>query len=655
MRKIPIFRTVIIALVAGLGVCAFFAFRTLSDDQHLFVMELNHTLLQSTTTRVKSEMKTRLTELETFIPRVFAAAPKNAYKKENFFADLRPQLRDELVAVTFFRLVDNTKIEVFRQYRNQRTLKKRHLGPEALTSVFQTRPVALKEFYENKKLILMNRSIRATGKKGEVEFNLITIVMDGAFIPGAPPGIAVVVDLAPDFLRAILRDTEIADIFLVFADGKMFCHTDPVLMREYSERPLNHPMIARLKSGPPVKEALEMKAGDSYYFVSAAESGFENIYAITQTKKNHFLLIARILMGKGAALGMAALGLLLVLVVIVAKVFKRGPKKASADQDAPAADRRVAERRAAERRTATPKSAASRSPSPEEAPGANEILSSEESRAHLYFPGADSPSALTGVRQTTEHFEFHVGEVRPAELPKNLIRDALDLTKKALAEAAEKKLGPGDTLAHCNAMLHGTFRGRLFLTLAIGHLDLITGKFEIATAGHPPPLRFKPVSGEASSSDKEDKRKIEVLLARGERLGTKAEVGYPSVVYQLEPGDRLLAFTQGSVEAKNRKGEPWGTEGIAGAFLSGVESGGGLPKVAGALEAHVSGGLPRGDWAILWIEWNRRLAESPQETALLADEPVARESIPPETRQEYLYTREIAAEAETETILKKAA
>lgn len=259
-----------------------------------------------------------------------------------------------------------------------------------------------------------------------------------------------------------------------------------------------------------------------------------------------------------------------------------------------------------------------------------------------------------------------MGEVRPAELPKPLIRDALDLTRAALDEAAKKNLGPGDTLSHCNAKLHGAFRGRLFLTLAFGRLDMVTGKFEIATAGHPPPLRFKPVNGKSESTDKgverkagtEPKQKIEVLLARGERLGTKSEVGYPSVVYQLEPGDRLLAFTQGAVEAKNRKGEPWGTEGIAGAFLSGVQSGDGIASLARGLEAHVGGGLPRGDWAVLWMEWNQRATRTP----LVTDAGVETEAGGPvpdpvahETRQDYLYSRETAAEGETETSLRKAA
>ncbi len=646
MRKLPFFGAAVSLLFVTMCVFSFSAFQTLSEDQRLFMMELNQSLLQNSTSQLQTAMKSRLGELENFIPRVFNASPNPARKAEDFFHGLRPQLKEELAAVTFFKRTE-TGVTMFRQYRNQRLFKRKSLGADTLSTVYQARPIPFRDFYQTKRFMVMNRSIRTAGKKGDVELNLITMLMDGAFIQGAPPDMMVVVDFAPEFIRELFKQSEIAELFLVFSDGRIFCHLDPKTMREYSERPMNHPMVSRLKIGPPIKETLEVKIGNDAYYVSAGETGFESVYAVTQTKKGGVFLVVNTLKDKKTALAAAASGLLLLLVLLIGFLGKR--RAVPAEQPAPA-PMPLAPRQGA---GVAPKKArgASSEPNPEKSERFKDHLKTEHARVQLYYPGADSPSALAGARQSETRFEFYIGEVRPAELPKPLIKDALDIAQGALAEAASKNLGPGDTLTLCNAAIHRSFRGRLFLTLAFGHLDMVTGKLEMATAGHPPPLRFKPVSATGGSSDKGEKRRIEVMLARGERLGTKSEVGYPSVLYQLEPGDRLLAFTQGSVEAKDRQAKPWGTEGIAGAFLAGVEKGGGIARVAGGLEAHVSGGLPRGDWAILWIEWNQRaeakIAAQATETAI--------EEVDPATRQETLYSRTTKADKETDSDFNKAA
>lgn len=284
MRKILKFEALVVCLVLTLSVCAFFTFRNFSEDQRHLASHLNQKLLQSVRSRIPTELKTRLVELELFIPRVYSAKPNLAHKKDDLFADLRPQLRNEVAGVTFFRRVEG-KTEAFRQYRNKRTFKKLHVDSESLAAVFHARPIPFNEFYTNKKLILMNRSVLSSGTKGEVELNFITLVMDGRFLQGAPQDTVIVVDLVPDFLRADLRESETAEAFLVFGDGKVFCHDDPKTTREYSERPLPHPILDRIKNGSPTREAQEMSLPGGVYYVSAAETGFENLLAVAQIKK----------------------------------------------------------------------------------------------------------------------------------------------------------------------------------------------------------------------------------------------------------------------------------------------------------------------------------------------------------------------------------
>jgi hypothetical protein len=652
MRKSRFFVPVlsIVGAVAFAGF-AFYFFETFTADQRTLATELNQHALTHGAARFQEEMETRISEIQVFAARVFEASP-NPARKEDFFAGVRPQLKDEIAAVTFFKRADS-RIDVFRQYRNQRIFKKRHIGNEALTSLYQARPIPLNEFYAKKVTLFMNRSLRTAGKKGDVDLNLLTLVMDGSIVSGAPPDTAIAVDLVADFLRPVLRESKVTDLYAVFSDGRIFCHPDPRIMREHAERPLSHPIVARLQGGLSPAESYEMSAGERTVYSAGTPTPYRGIFLVADTPKGGTLLVLRTLSRSkplAAALGLGALAL---LIWGASGLRKRKRRLAELAASAPAipvtVDRRAAPVVPKKSRAAKP------DPIPHKVDSVAERVLTAQSHAEIYFPGAESPSALAGARQGGERFEFYVGEVRPAELPRPLILDALEIAKGALTEAAARSLSPGDTLSLCNKKLHAVFRGRLFMTMAFGQLDLVTGRLEVASAGHPPALRLKPVSPDASSTDKEAKRKIEALLARGERLGTKAEIGYPSVMYQLEPGDRVLAFTQGTVEAKNRTAQPWGTEGLAAAFVAAAESGTGMARLASGLEAHVSGGLPRGDRAIIWLEWKERLAKAAAVESEAAQELERLEPIEAETRQEFLYCRKTDSADQEEAELPKAA
>jgi phosphoserine phosphatase RsbU/P len=70
-----------------------------------------------------------------------------------------------------------------------------------------------------------------------------------------------------------------------------------------------------------------------------------------------------------------------------------------------------------------------------------------------------------------------------------------------------------------------------------------------ANAGHNPPLIWR-----------RNQRRCEELDAEGLILGVKYEVDFAQEKGQLDPGDVILLYTDGIIEAENDRGEFFGTE-----------------------------------------------------------------------------------------------
>jgi hypothetical protein len=99
-----------------------------------------------------------------------------------------------------------------------------------------------------------------------------------------------------------------------------------------------------------------------------------------------------------------------------------------------------------------------------------------------------------------------------------------------------------------------------FLTALLGELDVATGQFTWIPCGHPPPLLIR-----GSKVIKELARKPRLPLGLGhlETLsGTRRRTDDAAWVYRerLEPGDRLLLYTDGITEGRSASGTPFGIE-----------------------------------------------------------------------------------------------
>jgi phosphoserine phosphatase RsbU/P len=108
-------------------------------------------------------------------------------------------------------------------------------------------------------------------------------------------------------------------------------------------------------------------------------------------------------------------------------------------------------------------------------------------------------------------------------------------------------LDPARFLADLNRQL-GSPDGEVekYATIAYGTIDKRSGEVEIALAGHPHPIVLRHCG------------KIEYLTAGGLPVGMFPEVTYEPQRLRLDPGDRLILYSDGVTECENVGGDAFG-------------------------------------------------------------------------------------------------
>jgi len=132
---------------------------------------------------------------------------------------------------------------------------------------------------------------------------------------------------------------------------------------------------------------------------------------------------------------------------------------------------------------------------------------------------------------------------------------------KAMLPLVAAERSAAATLREVNRRLAAELPGREFVALAVARFDPAGGRLELANAGLPDPYLLAPGQPPAP------------LAVPGPRLplGVRHDVEYRSLALRLEPGERLLLFTDGLAEAPAAGGEPLGY-GALTALLAADES-----------------------------------------------------------------------------------
>jgi len=151
------------------------------------------------------------------------------------------------------------------------------------------------------------------------------------------------------------------------------------------------------------------------------------------------------------------------------------------------------------------------------------------------------------------------------------------------------------------------FGGERFATAVFGELDLTTGRLRSMSAGHPAALVVRGNRVVARCAD-------EPTLPVG--LGGES----PAITStNLQPGDRLLLFTDGIVEARARSGEFFGEErlvdNIARELDTGLPAPEAVRRLVHAVGEHQSGKL-RDDATLMLVEWRGKDKHRPDPATL---------------------------------------
>jgi sigma-B regulation protein RsbU (phosphoserine phosphatase) len=139
------------------------------------------------------------------------------------------------------------------------------------------------------------------------------------------------------------------------------------------------------------------------------------------------------------------------------------------------------------------------------------------------------------------HVGLLIADVSGHGVPAALIAS---MVKMAAVSQRDHVAHPARLLSGMNRALCGNTRGQ-YVTAAYAYLDAATRELRYGAAGHPSMLLLR--NGGVTE-----------IAENGLLLAAVDGVSYADTTIPLEAGDRLLLYTDGLVEARNRAGEMFG-------------------------------------------------------------------------------------------------
>ena len=159
---------------------------------------------------------------------------------------------------------------------------------------------------------------------------------------------------------------------------------------------------------------------------------------------------------------------------------------------------------------------------------------------------------------------------------------------------------PVVALERTNRILVDERRTGMFVTVLCGVVDLDSGVFTFANAGHEMPLLASP-----------DGRAPRWVEGGGPLIGMFGELGLSPERVEIRPGERLVLFTDGIPDAASPSGERFGLERFRSTVAESCLTGGAIDTCCAVIQgvlAFQGEALPADDLALLVL---RRLPGQP--------------------------------------------
>ncbi|MDD5466809.1 MAG: SpoIIE family protein phosphatase [Anaerolineales bacterium] len=124
--------------------------------------------------------------------------------------------------------------------------------------------------------------------------------------------------------------------------------------------------------------------------------------------------------------------------------------------------------------------------------------------------------------------------------------------KTALNALVPSSASPAEVLQGINRLFVHNIHMTTFITIFLGCYHAQSRTLAYSSAGHNPPLLVRPGAGPGEG--------VRWLNPTGAAIGLVEEGSFTEARVQLQPGDRLLLYTDGVTEATNTREELFGTQ-----------------------------------------------------------------------------------------------
>ena len=132
-----------------------------------------------------------------------------------------------------------------------------------------------------------------------------------------------------------------------------------------------------------------------------------------------------------------------------------------------------------------------------------------------------------------------------------------NLQASVRAQAQQSHSDPAIAMNRVNQLLHESSPIQFYASLFYAEYDPPTRRLSYVNAGQNPPVVIRCERGRS---------KVFRLEPNGTPVGLFENSRYKSASFQLEPGDTLVACTDGIIEMENQDGELWGQQRLEDLF-----------------------------------------------------------------------------------------
>lgn len=138
---------------------------------------------------------------------------------------------------------------------------------------------------------------------------------------------------------------------------------------------------------------------------------------------------------------------------------------------------------------------------------------------------------------------FVLGDVAGHGFPAAILTVMAKTTIQLLRQ--KSMISPEDIVSTLNQVIFELVKKKKFMTLAVGHINIETHQLNMVLAGHLPPVVVSA------------KGEIQELAKPGFPMGIVKKLPIQALSYEIKPGDSIILFTDGIVEAMNWKDEQY--------------------------------------------------------------------------------------------------